>query len=275
MQSLFVTISLVLLLSMNAYAQTPAVTILDPSNVDVTLDTMTSKLLIPEDQSTLDQIAEALNINSEILNEEQLKLKAELLLKESILLSMEQMDKFNQATGLNSEYGHLVAIPNVVLSLYVISKGVPVSNHVVNYLTPENKMKSFMKQIDAIDLKIKEAKKAVAISKKALASVIENNLDAVEIAKTNILLKENALNAVIGQRYLLLQTKPGVFYKAGRLTRGLVKSTVFLGAATVTIAMVSDLVLLWLPEDRKAFEAELRQDVLSLESLLNSPITLQ
>jgi hypothetical protein len=88
--------------------------------------------------SALDQIAENLNINTELLDETRLKMKAELILKESILLSMEKMDAFNQATGFKSPYGHVVAIPNVIVSLYILSKGIPVSNKVVNYLTPDN-----------------------------------------------------------------------------------------------------------------------------------------
>jgi hypothetical protein len=101
---------------------------------------------------------------------------------------------------------------------------------------------------------------------------MDASMDVIQLAKDDVLIKQNALDAIVGQKYNLLQTKPGALYRLGRMTRGVVKTTVVMGSIAITVGMLSDLVILWLPDDKAAFELQLKSDVQDLEILLNSDV---
>ncbi len=232
--------------------------------------------LSPSTEKSLDQIANDINQSESIIWSEELKLRGELLLKESILEGFESMDSFNEAAGLNSEYGKFVAIPAAVASIYFLAVGTPKAISLVNLLTPAEKLKVFTSELNAIEREVRIAKgvlsSAEASAKKLQDDVasgrISADANALVSAEEKIKASKLRYEAAIGRKTLHLQVKPGVFYKTGRFIRGAAKTTLVVGGVVLSVSMISDVVILWLPENVEAYKNQTTADVLALRSLL-------
>lgn len=215
-------------------------------------------------------IAEDLNSSTTIIEDSRLKLEVELMFKESVLLSMDQINEFNQALGFDSEYGHITAIPVLAAGLAITYLTLPVVNGAINYVTPSNvKMLAYLNEYKVLKQNVLTARAEYndAVKRNKLAVSINN--DAVRnqtILEMDI--KNRNLSHAIVQQASHLKTRPGALYGMGRAVRGLAKTTLFLGSATIGLGVIGDVAMLWLPEETDLFYNQLKSDVEQLNQVL-------
>lgn len=215
-------------------------------------------------------IAEDLNSSTTIIDDSRLKLEAELLLKEAIVLSIDKLKEFNAVTGLDSEYGHLTAIPVAAAVMYLNYIVSPASLKAVNLVTPTNaKMIAYLsefrdlnKKIKAAKLEYKNAKDAYEMAKKM------NDEGLIKLTLADLENMDKNLSHAIVQKSKHLSTRPGALYGLGRTIRGIAKSTIILGSSIVTFGVMNDVMLLWIPWYEDLFYHPMKADVEQLTQVL-------
>lgn len=231
--------------------------------------------LNPTTENSLDKLSGQINHSESVLSTEEMKLRGELLLKETILEGFQTMDSFNEAAGFNSDYGKFVAIPSAVASLYFLSVGTPKALNIVNLLTPAERLKAFTKELNILEKEILAAKKVLRNANINLSEVkYVNNISSEAVSLANSKVKAAKLNydAAIGKKAMHLQVKPSVFYKTGRFIRGAAKSTLVIGSIVLSVSMISDVLILWLPEDVQAYKNQTSADIQVLRHLLGQEL---
>ena len=219
----------------------------------------------------LDVLASDLASANDVVEDSRIKLEVELMLKESIVYAIEQTESFNEAVGFDGEYGRFTVIPNAVIGLGLIYLGTPRVNSAINAVTPSRDIMASYLQ------KYRELSQNVRNAQRELNNAIENIVGerSSDVYKLRVDIFERNLSHAIVQKQNHIRTQPGSIYRLGRLARGVAKTTLIFSGLTLSVGIIGDVAMLWLPDQTNELKTQLESDIEQLNQILYPDANLQ
>ena len=203
---------------------------------------------------SIDHLNKTYESVSEIIQNNQESLYAELMIKEGLIQAIETAETINEMAGINELHpnARYAAIPAGLASIWLTKGGYKITDGLARFILPESGMRAYRARYAELKANIRETKTAITqLSEETLVYQ-----KTIELETQKRLLAEH------------INTKPGILRKSISTLRGAARLTVALGAITVGVAIVGDALVIVLPEQTTDLLEDLQADVERLEKLL-------